>query len=172
MVVGRGIVDSAPVLGAQSAHGVGNRLDLAYLVGTVTAGSASYIETGLIPGTVYKKAASASWPDEWIIVGQNTFWESHSLPDGDYNARIRAVDNAGNVGPPSAEGTVTVVQTGKVFFHNDHLGSPRVVTGSSGEVLHVMEYKPFGQPHEVLVTSVIYDRPLEAATDLAGRMVR
>jgi RHS repeat-associated protein len=35
-----------------------------------------------------------------------------------------------------------------------------------------MEYKPFGQPHEVLVTSVIpMDRPLKVATDLAGRMI-
>ena len=33
------------------------------------------------------------------------------------------------------------------YFHNDHLGSPRVVTSAAGVVTATMANKPFGEPH-------------------------
>jgi len=40
------------------------------------------------------------------------------------------------------------VQDGVIsYFHNDHLGSPRAVTSSTGAFTATMSTKPFGEPH-------------------------
>ncbi len=49
---------------------------------------------------------------------------------------------------------------GFAYFHNDHLGTPRVVTAEDGATLWKGDYNPFGKVKETLAEGVVFEQDI------------
>ena len=97
-------------------------------------------ETEVYPKTLIQNGTDGTIITENYTEGSTTVQVSHNFtsettyPNGTYKVELYLTDTATK---PVAEGNIIVVERPfkLVFFKTDHLGTPRVITGNSGDTI-------------------------------------